>query len=56
MIIIDVIDTESNRLMWRGVAEGVLSESEEDLSEMTDMDTFIIKVIKEILKDFPPYR
>jgi hypothetical protein len=54
-IIIDIIHTEGNLLVWRGVAEGVLSEKEEDWSKMTDMDSFIIKVVHEILKNFPPF-
>lgn len=53
-IIIDIIDAEGEQLVWRGVAEGVLSEKEEDWSEKTNMDTFIGKVVKEILKVFPP--
>ena len=53
-IIIDFIDADSKQLAWRGVAEGVLSEKEEDWSEMTDMNIFIGNVVKEILSEFPP--
>jgi hypothetical protein len=55
-IIIDIIDAESNQLVWRGVAEGILSESEDEWSEKTNMDTFIVKVVKEILQEFPPIK
>jgi hypothetical protein len=53
-IIVDIIDAKWKQLVWRGVAEGVLSEKEENWSKSTDMDTFIFKVVREILKDFPP--
>jgi phage pi2 protein 07 len=46
-IILDIIDRKENILVWRGVAEGVLSET--DNPEET-----INRAIKAILKDFPP--
>ena len=53
-IIIDIIDAKFKQLVWRGVAEGVLSEKEEDWSKKSDMDIYISKVVKKILNDFPP--
>lgn len=46
-IILDIIDKKEKILVWRGVAEGVLSET--DNPEET-----INRAIKVILRDFPP--
>ena len=46
-IILDVIDRKERLLVWRGVAEGVLSETD-------DPEETINKAIKAILNDFPP--
>jgi hypothetical protein len=46
-LIIDIIDVEDNQLIWRGVAEGELFETE-------DIDSVINKVVKNIMKEFPP--
>jgi len=46
-IILDIIDRKENILVWRGAAEGVLSETD-------DPEETINKAIKAILKDFPP--
>jgi phage pi2 protein 07 len=46
-IILDIIDRKERLLVWRGAAEGVLSETD-------DPEETINRAIKAILKDFPP--
>jgi len=42
-----IIDRKENLLVWRGAAEGVLSETD-------DPEEIINRAINAILKDFPP--
>ncbi|TDI76308.1 MAG: DUF4136 domain-containing protein [Bacteroidetes bacterium] len=46
MLIIDFIDQENNRLVWRGVAKAVLSDN-------AGTQEFIDKVVAAMLKEYP---
>jgi len=46
-LVIDILDAATNRLIWRGWAEGTLTES-------TDMESRIREAAGEILARFPP--
>ena len=46
-LIIDIIDTEDDQLIWRGALEGALVETE-------NISQVINKTVKKIMKKFPP--
>lgn len=49
-VVIDVIDTVSNKLVWRGIAEGRMKSS----LTQSDKDHIASEVSRELLTDFPP--
>jgi hypothetical protein len=49
-VVIDVIDTKSNKLVWRGIAEGRMKST---LSQK-DKDHIASEISRELLTDFPP--
>lgn len=49
-VIIDVLDVNSQKIVWRGIAEGKLTKS---LSH-NEKDSLASKISKELLADFPP--
>ncbi len=49
-LIIDIINPETDKLMWRGAADGRLPEG----ADRAEKDRLIQKYVSKILSDFPP--
>lgn len=49
-VVLDIIDTRSGKIVWRGIAEGRLKDS---LSQQ-DKNRIAAEVSRELLADFPP--
>ena len=49
-VVLDIIDTRSSKIIWRGIAEGRLKE---DMS-INDKNRVASEVASELLADFPP--
>jgi hypothetical protein len=49
-VVIDVIDTAEDRIVWRGIAEGRLSKK----LSISEKDTLASKLARELMADFPP--
>ncbi|MCK9995128.1 MAG: DUF4136 domain-containing protein [Candidatus Krumholzibacteria bacterium] len=50
-LVIDLIDAETQNLIWRGTGTGVVDESQKSPEEMQDQAN---QVINKIMKSFPP--
>ena len=49
-LVVDVIDTSNQELVWRGSAEGALLETPREAK----LDEYVARVVEKILKRFPP--
>ena len=49
-VVLDVIDSQSNKIVWRGIAEGRLDKS----NSHNDKNRIAKEVSQELLADFPP--
>ena len=51
-LIIDIVDRESNQLVWRGAKEGRLKKNQSP----EQREASINKTVSEILSNFPPQK
>jgi hypothetical protein len=49
-LVLDFIDSKSKQMVWRGVGEGALP----DVPRSDQIDKIVNKVVKEIMKKYPP--